>query len=385
MVVLSGGTSKGAGDLSHRVVSQLGEPGILVHGVALKPGKPLCLAVADGKPIVVLPGFPTSAIFTFHAFVAPVIRARAGLPPEAAETVEARVPLRIASEMGRKEFVLVSLVAGEDGAMAFPSAKGSGAVTSFSQADGFIEIDALAGALDADTQARVTLIGARRPRARRRHHGQPRHRARRRGRRARRARLLRAHHRGRQPGRRRGGAARRMRRRAGASGRSGDRHSTTSTCCRPGCRWSRAGSACRACCSGRATPGSRAARGRRGARPRSPIAHCLMVNRNAGAGTRVLIDKLLDGARPPGYANQPRSHNAVAAAIAQARADWGVAIEPVAKMYGLGFLPLAPEEYDFLLVESRRDRPAVQAFLAALRDPGTRQRIAALGMQPADD
>ena len=84
MVVLSGGTSKGAGDLSHRVVSRLGTPGVLVHGVALKPGKPLCLAVVDGKPIVVLPGFPTSAIFTFHAFVAPVIRARAGLPPEAA-------------------------------------------------------------------------------------------------------------------------------------------------------------------------------------------------------------------------------------------------------------------------------------------------------------
>ncbi len=75
MLVLSGGTSKGAGDLSHAIVSRLGEPGILVHGVALKPGKPLCLAVADGKPVVVLPGFPTSAIFTFHAFVAPVIRA----------------------------------------------------------------------------------------------------------------------------------------------------------------------------------------------------------------------------------------------------------------------------------------------------------------------
>src|SRR5258708_21888204 len=159
MVVLSGGTSKGAGDLSHRVVSQLGKPGILVHGVALKPGKPLCLAVADGKPIAVLPGFPTSAIFTFHAFVAPVIRARAGLPTEAAQTIEARVPMRIASEMGRKEFVLVSLVSGERGAVAFPSAKGSGAVTSFSQADGFIEIDALAGTIDADTPPRVTLIG----------------------------------------------------------------------------------------------------------------------------------------------------------------------------------------------------------------------------------
>ena len=111
---------------------------------------------------------------------------------------------------------------------------------------------------------------------------------------------------------------------------------------------------------------------------------CLMVNRNAGAGTRVLIDKLLNGAKPPGYANQPKSHNAVAAAVAQARADWGMAIEPVAKMYGLGFLPLSPEEYDFLLVESRKDRPAVQAFLAALRDPKTKERIRALGMQPAE-
>jgi putative molybdopterin biosynthesis protein len=113
-------------------------------------------------------------------------------------------------------------------------------------------------------------------------------------------------------------------------------------------------------------------------------AAALMVNRNAGAGTRVLIDRLLLGARPPGYANQPKSHNAVAAAVAQGRADWGVAIEPVAKLYGLGFLPLSPEHYDFLLVESRKDRPAVQAFLTALHDPATRERIRALGMQPVD-
>jgi putative molybdopterin biosynthesis protein len=109
----------------------------------------------------------------------------------------------------------------------------------------------------------------------------------------------------------------------------------------------------------------------------------LMVNRNAGAGTRVLIDKLLAGARPPGYANQPKSHNAVAAAIAQSRADWGVAIEPVAKLYGLGFLPLSPEHYDFLVLENRAGRPAVQAFLAALRDEKVRTRIKALGMSPS--
>jgi putative molybdopterin biosynthesis protein len=113
-------------------------------------------------------------------------------------------------------------------------------------------------------------------------------------------------------------------------------------------------------------------------------AGCLMVNRNAGAGTRVLIDQLLAGARPPGYSNQPRSHNAVAAAIAQGRADWGVATSAVARLYGLAFLPIAPEDYDFLLVESRRDRPAVQAFLAALRDETVRDGIWALGLRPAD-
>src|ERR1700749_292263 len=100
MVVLSGAPSKGAGDLSHRIVSRLGAPGILVHGVALKPGKPLCLAVIGDKPLVVLPGFPTSAFFSFHAFVARLIRARAVLPAEAARTVAARVPVRINSELG---------------------------------------------------------------------------------------------------------------------------------------------------------------------------------------------------------------------------------------------------------------------------------------------
>ena len=111
----------------------------------------------------------------------------------------------------------------------------------------------------------------------------------------------------------------------------------------------------------------------------------LMVNRNSGSGTRVLLDGLLRGARPPGYANQPRSHNAVAAAVAQSRADWGVAIAPVARMFGLGFLPIAPEEYDFLLLEARRERPAVWAFLGALRDQTVRAGIRALGMEPAGE
>ena len=79
LVILSGGTSKGEGDLNARVVADL-NPGITVHGVALKPGKPICLAASGHIPVVVLPGFPTSAVFTFHEFVAPVIRELAGIP-----------------------------------------------------------------------------------------------------------------------------------------------------------------------------------------------------------------------------------------------------------------------------------------------------------------
>ena len=69
----------------------------------------------------------------------------------------------------------------------------------------------------------------------------------------------------------------------------------------------------------------------------------------------------------------------------RARADWGIAIEPVAKLYELRFIPVAPEDYDFILVDARRERPAVQAFLAALHDEKTRERIRALGMRPADE
>ena len=381
MVVLSGGTSKGAGDLSHRVVSRLGKPGIIVHGVALKPGKPLCLAVVDDKPIIVLPGFPTSAIFTFHTFVAPVIRARAGLPPEATQTISARVPVRVASEMGRREFVLVSLVKGDQGMIAFPTGKGSGAVTSFSQADGFLEIDALASSLDAGSDAQVTLIGnaVRAPDlvimgshdvaldvvvGALADHGLT-------------VRILAVGS--------LGGVAAANRGECDiapvhlidpVSGQYNKHLVTDGLSLVPG--WRRMqGLVFR--------PGDVRFEGRSANEALKTILadeSALMINRNAGAGTRVLTDKLLGGARPAGYANQPKSHNAVAAAIAQGRADWGLAIEPVAKLYGLGFLPVSPEHYDFLVVDNRLERPGVQVFLAALRDDRVRARIRALGMEP---
>ena len=384
MVVLSGGTSKGAGDLSYRILSRLGPPGVLVHGVALKPGKPLCLAVSDGKPIAVLPGFPTSAIFTFHAFVAPVIRARAGLPAEAAQLVKATVPIRIASEMGRQEFVLTALVQGERGPVAFPIGKGSGAVTSFSQADGFVAIDALSAGLDAGCAAEVTLIGAaaKAPDI-----------------------VIMGSHCVALDVLIRRLADQGFTTRAVAVGSVGGVAAVERGECdiapvhlldaasgeynshviHPGISLHRGWQRMQGFVFRTGDPRFSGKSARDALYAALADSSCLMVNRNAGAGTRILIDRLLEGRRPPGYANQPKSHNAVAAAIAQGRADWGIAIANVAKLYGLAFLPIAPEHFDFLVIDRRRSRPAVHAFLAALADPGARQEITALGMKFPED
>ncbi|MCP3472225.1 molybdopterin biosynthesis protein [Bradyrhizobium sp. CCGUVB1N3] len=382
MLVLSGGTSKGAGDVSHRIIGRLGQPGIIAHGVALKPGKPLCLAVCDGKPVVILPGFPTSAMFTFHDMIVPVLRRMAGLPPRADAKVSAKVPVRIASELGRTEFVMVSLVDGKDGLIAYPSGKGSGAITSFAQADGFLRIDALADQMPAGTEAEVTLftphvrvpdlviIGSHctgldlvtAPLA---HAGLS-------------VRSIAVGSLGGLAAARRGECdlapihlfddktetyntpyladglelVPGWRRMQGIVFRKGDRRFESL-------------SAKDAVAAALADPA------------------CIMVNRNQGAGTRILIDRLLGGVRPEGYWNQPRSHNAVAAAVAQHRADWGMTIAPVAHASGLGFIPLAEEHYDFALVSARKERPAVRAFLDALASDESRAALARAGFRPA--
>ena len=104
-----------------------------------------------------------------------------------------------------------------------------------------------------------------------------------------------------------------------------------------------------------------------------------MVNRNQGSGTRILIDRLLGGARPRGYAVQATNHNAIAAAVAQGRADWGMAIASVASANNLGFLPYQDEQYDFVIPRARQQRSAVKAFVALLAEPTIRDALAQFG------
>lgn len=382
MIVLSGGTSKGAGDHTARLVGELGAPGILVHGVALKPGKPLCLAVCDGKAVVVLPGFPTSAMFTFHEFVVPSLRRLAGLPPRPEAHLDATVPVRVPSDRGRTEFVMVALTEGEGGErIAHPVFRGSGSISAFAQADGFVMVEAAADHLPAGSRAAVTLfqpdpkmpdlviagshcVGLEPIIDRLSTDGF-------------RVRVLALGSLGGLQAVKRGECDIAPMHLLDAESGVWNRHlldggldlvegwrRVQGIVHRPGDRRFEGRSLDAAIAAALADPA------------------CVMVNRNPGAGTRILIDRLLAGRRPEGWLNQPRSHGAVATAVAQGRADWGMAIEAVARAQGLGFIAQGDEHYDFAVRADRRERPAVAAFLALLADAEVRAALAALGFRP---
>lgn len=376
LVLLSGGTSKGEGDLNARIVSEL-DPGIIVHGVALKPGKPICLAAAGRRPVVILPGFPTSAVFTFHEFVAPVIRELAGLPADKRESVTARFALETTSVKGRLEYLLVGLTERSDGELAaYPMGKGSGSVTAFSRADGFVRIPRNTELVEVDTPVEVTLAGHEVSLAD--------------------LVVIGSHCVG-------------LDAVAAALSAEGFTVKVLAVGSQGGLSAARRGECDVAPIhlldtetqryntpflgdSLRLIPGYRRQQGVV-TRPDEvrEIAELLedetlrMVNRNRGSGTRVLIDELLEGRRPPGFAYEPRSHFAVAAAVAQKRADWGVAIETVARRSGLRFQGLRPEHYDFAVPTARWDRPAVRALRRLLEGKSPlREKLESLGFTPTE-
>ncbi len=380
-VILSGGTSKGAGDLTYEVVSALSDPGIVVHGVAIKPGKPLCLAVSNNKPVVILPGFPTSAIFTFQQFVAPMLRVLAGMPEETRLQVAAELPVRVSSERGRTEYLMVGLMRTKAGYAAYPMGKNSGAVTAFSKADGFIRIDAHTEQLAAGTAVDVQLLSQRLDPAQLVSIGSHcvgldvlLRRLQREGM------STKSMHVGSQ-----GGLAAVRRGECDLAGihlMDPDSGIYNSPYLEDGMRLLPGYLRMQGFVYRRDDPRFASAKDpQQAAAAALADADCIMVNRNAGSGTRVLIDQLLNGAQPAGYAVQTKSHNAVATAVAQGRADWGIAIDTVAKMYDLEFLPLQEEHYDFAVPESRWDSPAVQRFIELLKEPEARAELEAMGFR----
>jgi putative molybdopterin biosynthesis protein len=151
LVLTSGSTSAGVGDVMYRIIEEHGQ--ILLHGIDIKPGKPVIAGIINGKPVFGLPGYPTSALTIFNEFIAPLIRRTLKMSSSTSK-VSARMALDFRST-GRRQLLPVGLIRG----WAYPVDKGSGAITTLAYADGFIEINSEVEMLTAGDEVTVTLMG----------------------------------------------------------------------------------------------------------------------------------------------------------------------------------------------------------------------------------
>ena len=160
IVITSGGVSVGPRDYTPKIVNSLGKPGVIISGIAVKPGKPTTVAFIGKKPIFSLPGHPTSALLMFYLLVRPVIQSLAGNKIISEKIVKANLTTRLFSAKGRKTFVTVSLARDKNQKiLAKPIQTGaSGAITTLSKADGYIEIPENQQFIDSNEQVTVTLL-----------------------------------------------------------------------------------------------------------------------------------------------------------------------------------------------------------------------------------
>lgn len=383
IVILTGGTSAGEGDISYRVIEKTLNPGILVHGVAIKPGKPVVLAAHKKKPVVILPGFPASCIITFNVFIKPLIRSMAGLLEEKTAKMKAKCAIRYPSAEGRHEYVLSNIIKGRDNKFyAYPITKTSGAVTTFALADGYIEIPKDTQYIDKNEELGITLlsdnlvpddivfigsqcmgadlalgmltqfskkvinVGST------------------------------------------GGLIACKRDEPDISGIhliDGKTGTYNKPFMEPGLILVRGyvrkqGIMFRGGYSGRSLDDFLSDR------------KLTIINRNNGSGTRILFDMLIDQfagkngldadefkKNIKGYNIESKSHNSVACAIAARKADWGIGIYSAAKMYGLEFIELRDEHYDFCMPKSRFHKKSIQGFIAVLKSGAFKKKLEALG------
>lgn len=402
VVLTSGSTSAGLGDLLYKIIDDLGSPGILVHGVAVKPGKPSIIAVVDGKPVFGLPGYATSALVIFDIFVRPLLRQMAGLKTEAERrTVRARVGERVHSVAGRREYMPVSLILTETGEhVVYPVLGKSGAITTLSKADGFVEIPEDRLILDEGEEVQVKLFSSEiRPAN---------------------FVFIGSHCIGvdvlldmmleRMPELSpkvvnvgsSGGLLALGRGEADVAGvhllypESGEYNVPYLE------RYGVAGKVALVRGYIRRQGLVVPKRSPRGIKTLDDLlsGEVSIINRNPGSGTRLLLDYLLQRlatargldlkqltSKIKGYSSGAKSHSAVATAVAREKVDVGLAIETVAHRYNLDFIPLADERYDFAIPVSRLSKPTVKLFLEVLRSEDFKSKLLTRhpGLVPTDD
>jgi len=138
MILILGGSSAGSEDYAKRVVLESGE--VFVHGVTIMPGKPVVIGAVKNTPVFGIPGYPVSAIMAFEQFVRPLIHKMLGQPDQTRETVKVEPTRKIASKLGVEEFLRVKLGQVGDHIVATPLPRGAGSITSITEADGIIRI-----------------------------------------------------------------------------------------------------------------------------------------------------------------------------------------------------------------------------------------------------
>jgi putative molybdopterin biosynthesis protein len=361
VVITSGSTSAGEGDMVYRVLGDL-DPGILFHGVEIKPGKPTLLAASGSKPVYGLPGFPVSAVMVFETIFLPSLLKSAHVK-RSIKHVMAKVPVRVSLSLGKLNLIPVSLVR-RGVNVAYPLLGDSGSVSRLTRSDGYISVYGDRSFIDENEELNVTLfsedvevpdvnfIGSHDIALDSIFHRIDLN-----------VKIINVGS--------MGGVQAIKRGEADIAGVhilnpltmeyndfKGDPVLEEKSVLVKGYRREQ---------------GILVKKGNpMNIRNISDIAErgARFVNRNSGSGTRILIEKMLkdsgiDSRTIKNFRYEVKTHNAVANAIKSGRGDAGIAIRQVASMYGLDFIPIGFEEYDFLVLRESLDK--LSSFINTLK------------------
>jgi putative molybdopterin biosynthesis protein len=390
IVLVNAGSSAGREDFTSHVIAELGD--VIVHGVAIKPGKPVILAIVQGKPVIGIPGYPVSAALAFNLFVKSLLAAMLGQKPPEPETVTAKLSRQVASSLGQEEFIRVKLGRVSGNLIATPVTRGAGALMSLVRADGIIRVPAHSEGIAAgetmlaellrpvrDIENTIVCIGShdnaldvignflkkRHPEL-----------------------SLSSAHVGSM-----GGLLALKRGEAHFAGthlldeETGIYNVSYIKKLLPNRKIVLVNLVHRT--QGFIVPkeNPKSIRGFEDlARP-----DVVFVNRQAGAGTRLLTDLYLkklniDPRNVKGYDHEEFTHMAVAAAVVSSAADTGLGVLSAAQALDLDFVPVAQEQYDLAIPGEFYDSPMVKALLAIIReDHEFREQIVRMGGYDVSD
>lgn len=384
MIVANAGASAGSEDFTSKAISDLGE--VVVHGVNIKPGKPVILGWVKGKPVLGIPGYPVSAYITFVLFAKPVIYKWQGIEAEEPETLKAKISRQVASPLGQEEFLRVKVGKVGDHFIATPVTRGAGVLMSLVRADGFLRVPAMSEGIGAGSEVEVELLRSRSDIVNTivcigSHDNALDLLANALKKRCPRYSLSSAH--------------------VGSMGglmalKKGEAHiAGTHLLDEETGEYNVA--FVKKILSGRGVllinlvyreQGLLVPRGNpKNIRGFEDLKRgdVVFVNRQSGAGTRLLTDKYLRelGINPAGvrgYDREEYTHMGVASAVLTGVADTGLAILASAKALGLDFIPVAKERYDLVLPQNFLGLDAVGQLLRIIREDGEfRETVAGLG------